>query len=90
MKTNKNLTSFNTHLDEQYGLAGTSSREKYEKEFEDFLNEECLAASDCKYKNIHSYDELLDIEYGKKGSSKREEYNRKAQQFVYKELSKIK
>ena len=34
-KTNK-LTSFTSHLDEQYGKKGTESREKYEQEFEAF------------------------------------------------------
>lgn len=35
-KTNNNLTSFKDHLDEQYGLPGTDTREKYEQEFEAF------------------------------------------------------
>jgi DNA-binding XRE family transcriptional regulator len=35
-KTNNNLTSFSEHLDAQYGLRGTESREKYEEEFESF------------------------------------------------------
>ena len=33
---NKNLTSFEDHLDLQYGKQGTESREKYEEEFEAF------------------------------------------------------
>ncbi len=36
MKTNKNITSFDDHLDEQYGKIGTESREKFEEEFETF------------------------------------------------------
>jgi len=36
MKTNKNLTSFDDHLDEQYGKKGTKTREKFEEEFETF------------------------------------------------------
>ena len=37
MKNNsKNLTSFVSHLDEQYGKRGTETREKYEEEFESF------------------------------------------------------
>ena len=37
-KTNNdnNLTSFSEHLDTQYGLRGTETREKYEEEFESF------------------------------------------------------
>jgi HTH-type transcriptional regulator / antitoxin HipB len=33
---NKKLTSFSTHLDEQYGKKGTEAREQYEEEFEAF------------------------------------------------------
>ncbi len=36
MKTNKKLTSFDDHLDEQYGKIGTETREKFEEEFETF------------------------------------------------------
>jgi len=36
MSTNKKLTSFEDHLDQQYGKEGSSSREKYEQEFEAF------------------------------------------------------
>ncbi|MCX6258574.1 MAG: helix-turn-helix transcriptional regulator [Bacteroidia bacterium] len=37
MKNNrKNLTSFISHLDKQYGKRGTETREKYEEEFESF------------------------------------------------------
>lgn len=37
MKKQKNkLTSFETHLDEQYGKRGVATREKYELEFEAF------------------------------------------------------
>lgn len=32
----KNLKSFESHLDEQYGKRGTDAREKYEEEFEAF------------------------------------------------------
>jgi HTH-type transcriptional regulator / antitoxin HipB len=35
-KTNKNLTSFADHLDEQYGNRGTTERERFEEEFETF------------------------------------------------------
>lgn len=35
-KQNKRLTSFASHLDEQYGKKGTESRNKYEEEFETF------------------------------------------------------
>lgn len=35
-KMNKHLTSFEGHLDEQYGKRGTKKREKYEQEFEAF------------------------------------------------------
>ncbi|MBC7422710.1 MAG: helix-turn-helix transcriptional regulator [Ferruginibacter sp.] len=34
--TNKNLTSFEGHLDEQYGKRGTKKREDYEQGFEAF------------------------------------------------------
>lgn len=33
---NRKLTSFSTHLDEQYGKKGTPEREQYEEEFEAF------------------------------------------------------
>jgi len=36
MSTSKKLTSFEDHLDQQYGKKGTPSREKYEQEFEAF------------------------------------------------------
>ena len=35
-KKNNNLTSFEDHLDKQYGKKGTGSREKYEQEYEAF------------------------------------------------------
>ena len=35
-KKPSHLTSFNAHLDTQYGKRGTASREKYEQEFEAF------------------------------------------------------
>ena len=35
-KLNKHLTSFEDHLDEQYGKIGTAKREKYERGFEAF------------------------------------------------------
>ncbi len=35
-KINKNMTSFASHLDEQYGKRGTKKREQYEEEFESF------------------------------------------------------
>ena len=36
MNTGKNIKSFDSHLDENYGKAGTKSREKFEEEFETF------------------------------------------------------
>lgn len=36
MIKNKNLTSFTSHLDSQYGKKGTLMRDKYEEEFEAF------------------------------------------------------
>jgi DNA-binding XRE family transcriptional regulator len=36
MKTDKRITSFDDHLDEQYGTIGTESREKFQEEFETF------------------------------------------------------
>jgi HTH-type transcriptional regulator / antitoxin HipB len=33
---NKNLTSWDDHLDQKYGETGTQTREKYEQEFESF------------------------------------------------------
>lgn len=36
MKTDKRITSFDDHLDEQYGSAGSETREKFEEEFETF------------------------------------------------------
>jgi DNA-binding XRE family transcriptional regulator len=33
---NKNLTSWDDHLDQKYGKIGTRTREKYEQEFESF------------------------------------------------------
>lgn len=35
-KTNKNLTSFADHLDEQYGVKGSEARDRFEEEFETF------------------------------------------------------
>ena len=35
-KLNEKLTSWDDHLDKKYGEIGTSSREKYEEEFEAF------------------------------------------------------
>jgi len=35
-KVNKNLTSFDDHLDQQYGKSGTPEREKFEEGFEAF------------------------------------------------------
>ena len=35
-KTMNNMTSFADHLDRQYGVAGTATREKYEEGFEAF------------------------------------------------------
>jgi DNA-binding XRE family transcriptional regulator len=35
-KTDKRITSFDDHLDEQYGKIGTESREKFQEEFETF------------------------------------------------------
>lgn len=35
-KINKNLTSWDDHLDDKYGKIGTPTREKYEQEFEAF------------------------------------------------------
>ena len=36
MGINKKLTSFDDHLDKQYGKIGTETREKFEEEFETF------------------------------------------------------
>lgn len=36
MKTDKRITSFEDHLDEQYGKTGTVTREKFQEEFETF------------------------------------------------------
>lgn len=36
METNKKLTSFDDHLNEQYGKTGTETRKKFEEEFETF------------------------------------------------------
>ena len=36
MSTNKKLTSFEDHLDQQYDKKGSPSRENYEQEFEAF------------------------------------------------------
>jgi len=35
-KQNKNITSWDDHLDQKYGKAGTPTRDKYEEEFEAF------------------------------------------------------
>ena len=35
-QNNSNLTSFNDHLDEQYGVKGTETRDNYEQGFEAF------------------------------------------------------
>ena len=37
MKKNKNLTSFNEHLDEQYGKRGTATRTEFEIKAKAFL-----------------------------------------------------
>ena len=36
MTTDKRITSFDDHLDEQYGKAGTDSRQRFQEEFEIF------------------------------------------------------
>lgn len=36
MKTNKNIKSFDSHLNENYGKVGSESRDKFEEEFETF------------------------------------------------------
>lgn len=36
MKTNKNITSWDDHLDIKYGKRGTGTREKFQEEFEAF------------------------------------------------------
>jgi DNA-binding XRE family transcriptional regulator len=36
MITDKRITSFDDHLDEQYGEIGTESRQKFQEEFETF------------------------------------------------------
>ncbi|WP_373517681.1 helix-turn-helix domain-containing protein [Pricia sp.] len=36
MKTDKRITSFDDHLDEQYGKKGTLNRQKFEEDFETF------------------------------------------------------
>ncbi|MEE9430527.1 MAG: helix-turn-helix transcriptional regulator [Melioribacteraceae bacterium] len=36
MKIDKRITSFDDHLNEQYGKTGTESREKFQEEFETF------------------------------------------------------
>lgn len=36
MKTDKRITSFDDHLDEQYGKTGTVTRDKFQEEFETF------------------------------------------------------
>ncbi len=36
MKKNKNLTSFTSHLEKQYGKPGSPARDAYEQEFEAF------------------------------------------------------
>jgi HTH-type transcriptional regulator/antitoxin HipB len=36
MKKNKNITTFDEHLDQQYGEKGTSSRDRFEQKFEVF------------------------------------------------------
>lgn len=35
-KTTNKLTSFTSHLDKEYGVKGSSTREAYEQEFETF------------------------------------------------------
>ncbi len=36
MKTNKNITSWDDHIDKKYGKVGTESRDEYEEEFQTF------------------------------------------------------
>ena len=36
MRTNKDIKSFDSHIEENYGKVGTKSREKFEEEFETF------------------------------------------------------
>ncbi|CAN5321021.1 helix-turn-helix transcriptional regulator [soil metagenome] len=36
MKTDKRITSFDDHLDEQYGKKGTLTRQEFEEEYETF------------------------------------------------------
>lgn len=36
MKTDNNITTWDEHLDSKYGASGTSTREKFQEEFETF------------------------------------------------------
>ena len=36
MKTDKRITSFDDHLDKQYGKVGTETRDQFQEEFETF------------------------------------------------------
>jgi hypothetical protein len=36
MITNKNITTFDAHLDKNYGAKGTKSRDQFEEEFDSF------------------------------------------------------
>lgn len=36
MKTDKKITSFDDHLNEEYGQIGTETRDKFQEEFETF------------------------------------------------------
>ncbi len=36
MKTNKNITSWDDHIDKKYGKVGNESRDEYEEEFQTF------------------------------------------------------
>lgn len=38
MKKEKRITSFDDHLDEQYGKIGTASRDEFNEEYETFKN----------------------------------------------------
>ena len=50
-KTNSNLTSFEAHLDEQYGKRGTETRENYEQGFEAFKLGLFIMSAQKKLKN---------------------------------------
>ena len=71
-KLNKHLTSFEDHLDKQYGKKGTRKREKYEQGFESFkLGILIQEAREQKHLTQEELDALIEHDLGQNESLKK-------------------